>query len=245
MTQSLYVAGVATFVQGAQRAEASLLPARVRGRSSPAIRMAAHVFGQACAEAGTEPSTIPLVQATAFGEIATTCELLSAMHGPEGSDGSLSPLRFAVSVHNAAAGQIAIATGNRGFSTTVSAGRDTPTIGLLEAFALAAQGASTVAVVMVDEAVPPPLSTLGPWQGLAVAFVLRQPAPGVRGPRLSRGGRDRPPSGPPVQIPGPLKQNPCLDGWVLAQAMKQGHIGTVPDHRGGVLATLGDPEHMA
>lgn len=225
MSLSAGVLGWAAVRQGDGPAAAGLLPGRVRGRSAPGVRMAAQVLEEACARAGVAPGEVPLIHGTGLGEIVTTGALMDMM--AEG-DGAVSPLRFAVSVHNAAAGQLAIATRNQGFSTTVSAGRGTPAAALLEALTTLHGRPEPVALVLVDEGVPEPLGALGPWEGMAVGLVLG-PARDAGEPGVilgSGGGNGAPWSGP---VPESLGENPCVDGWRLVQALEAGHRGTLTD----------------
>lgn len=76
---------------------------------------------------------VPTVFGSAHGETAVMAELLDQMLE---QGGSMSPISFASSVHNAASGYLSIATGNRGFTTSIAAGHDTVASCLIEAFGL-------------------------------------------------------------------------------------------------------------
>jgi Beta-ketoacyl synthase, N-terminal domain len=201
---------------------ASLLPAAQRRRCSLLTRMVAEVTGNVVAELASgalEIGDTAWVCGTAFGEIATTVELLAMM---QQDDGALSPMRFAGSVHNTALGQLAIATGHRGGSTTVSAGEHTVAMAMLEAAAMLACGTEHVVVVLADEPLPAPLRPA--HDGLAVALWLTRSLEGARASLHGLGTR-RAPS--PPRVPAPLLHNPCAAAWALAEAIESGLAQTV------------------
>ena len=134
---------------------AALLPARLGRRSSLLTRIAAEVLEQAAA--GAPSSAAPAVYATAYGETQTLCAILDSMF----TDGTVSPARFHNSVHNTAAGLLSIATVNRAFSTTLSAGPDTVAMALLECLALLQQRGGEVFAVIAEESPPVPFAQDG------------------------------------------------------------------------------------
>jgi hypothetical protein len=211
---ALYVHRVSAWTaeQGPPRAE--LLPPAQRRRCSLLSRMVAEVVGATVGDAATL-ARHAIVCGTGFGEIATTVELLAMMR--EG-DGALSPIRFAGSVHNAPAGQLAIAAGHRGRSTTVSAGAHTVVAVCLEAMGLLAAGSDAVLAVLADEPMPAPLQPR--HDGLAVALSLScEPAPGSVRVRWLGPRRDAPAS---MRVPAALLANPLQSAWCLAQALLPG-----------------------
>ena len=130
---------------------AELLPRRVRGRASLLTCMIAEVVARVAREGGADLTTVPLIVGSAYGEMATTAQLLAMMRS---DDGALSPARFQASVHNAAAGAISIATANRGFSSCLSAGEGTGAAVLIEAHAWLAAHGGQVIVAAADESLP-------------------------------------------------------------------------------------------
>src|SRR5206468_4309028 len=119
---------------------------------------------------------VPTVFSSAYGEMDRLRELLALMQGERAE---VSPLRFQTSVHNAAAGQISIATGNRAFSTSLAAGGDSLAAALLEATAWLACHGPEIVVVVGDEAPPPQLAGDNDRFGaLAAAFRLCTEATG-------------------------------------------------------------------
>jgi hypothetical protein len=147
-------------VEGAVEPPSALLPARARGRASLLTRLAVEIVGQLAAGSagGVDLGTIPVVFGSACGEMGTTLGLLHALSQGEPL---LSPLRFPGSVHNAALGTLSIQTGNRAFSTALSAGVLTPAMTLLEASAWLGAHGGDVLVALAEEGAPAPF-----WRGM-------------------------------------------------------------------------------
>jgi hypothetical protein len=168
---------------------------------------------------GLAIADVPIVCGTGYGEIVTTAALLEQMHSEVGG---LSPIRFAGSVHNTAIGQLAIAIGHRGRSTTVSAGPQTLSMALVEAVGLFADDTDDVTLVLADEPLPQPLQP--PYDGLAVALhLVRSPAPGdvvLVGPQA----RERR-AVLAVRVPAAIVDNPCASAFRLAQAIRDRQSG--------------------
>jgi hypothetical protein len=197
---------------------ATLLPLRARGRASLLTRMMAEVVQQVLQESGTRPSDLPLITASANGEIQITEQLLEMMNSQKGV---LSPARFQNSVHNAAAGQLCIATENRLYSTALSAGQDTLFAALIEAVAwLGVEGGETVVAVAEES----PISCLNPdrdYPPLAYAFHLAadRGADQAYG-RLSTGPLSEPISEPErIDLSGKIRNNPCAIGLTLMESI--------------------------
>lgn len=156
---------------------AALLAPGIKRRASLLTRAAAEAFAQAVQGSGAGQA--PTVFASAYGEIATTLEMLDQMAtDPEGLP---SPTRFHNSVHNTAAGYASIATANRSFSTSLAAGLRTVAMGMLESTALLAERGGDVVLVVLDELPPTPFEPPAPFPPLAVAFRLSaDPSPKCR-----------------------------------------------------------------
>ncbi len=85
----------------------------------------------------------------------------------------VSPMLFALSVHNAASGMVSISAKNRGFTTSLSADYDTPAMALCEGLGLVASTGGPVVVVCGDEASPVDLVPADEqFEMLATAVVL-------------------------------------------------------------------------
>jgi hypothetical protein len=205
-----------TAERGAPQAE--LLPLASRRRCSLATRMVAEVTADLVA-AGLPIATAAIVHGTAFGEIVTTAALLDMM---KDGTGELSPLRFAGSVHNTAPGQLAIALGLGGQSTTVSAGHHTFAAAWLEAQALLATGTTDVMLVVADEPMP---TTMQPHHdGFAAALWLSSTGHGPGSIHWLGTVRDAPAS---PRVPAILQGHPLRFAWVLIEALRSGLPGRV------------------
>ncbi len=201
-----------------------LLSVRARGRASLLTRMFAEVIEQALAESGTDPKTVPLICASAFGEIQLTGQLLEMMNKGKGA---LSPARFQNSVHNAAVGQISIATENRLFSTALSGGDDTLLVALLEALAwLRIEGGETV-VAVADEAPISPFDSRLRFAPLAYALHLTADPSALNafGRIVAIRTTENPLS---VDLPPEIRDNPCAIGLPLLEAIAKRNSVVVP-----------------
>lgn len=204
---------------------AALLPAAVRRRTSLLTRAAAEVFAQAIAASGADPAEVATVFVSAWGETSALRELLDQLHGP---DGTLSPIRFSGSVHNAASGNISIATGNRGFTTSLAAGPDSVAMGLCECLGLLAAGFAEVVAVFADLDPPTPLADRsGHCTPLAVALHLH--AGRLDRPVLATlSGLDATPGmDASARLATGLYANPCAGAWVLADAVLRRSVGRI------------------
>jgi beta-ketoacyl synthase-like protein len=118
---------------------------------------------------------VKTVFASRHGEVARSVELLEALARGE----PLSPMAFSLSVHNAAAGLFSIGRGDRAASSSVTAGRDSVPMAVLEACGVLAEGASHVLVVAHDEPVPAPFQryVAEPSAYVGAAFLLEAAGP--------------------------------------------------------------------
>ena len=198
----------------------AIADSRAKRGTSRFARMLGEVATRACAEAGGDLSRVATVYSSAWGEIDIMVALLAQI--AEGEQG-LSPLRFKHSVHNAASGLVSIASGNRGFSTAMAAGRRSFEMGLLEAYGLLAADEPEVLFCVADDRLPEPLNRFAGHEGLAVGFYLvreseearaRYPrAPLLSAPRPSRAGDER------VEPPALFAQNPAAEALALVRAV--------------------------
>jgi hypothetical protein len=164
--------GVWTRTVTGEMPSAELLNARTRGRASLLTLMFTEVLGQAVANAAFDPAGFATIYGSAFGEMQRLIELLEGM---QGQPSEVSPLRFQTSVHNAAAGQISIATKNKHFSTSVAAGRQTVPMGFVEAATFMSCTEERLVLVMGDEAAPPRLYEGIGYAPVAAAFAFCPP----------------------------------------------------------------------
>jgi hypothetical protein len=153
-----------------KRPSPDLLPPNERRRAPDTVAISLAVGSEACTHAQRDPATLPSVFASTHGDLAITdymCETLAST--PE----LVSPTRFHNSVHNAAAGYWAIATGSMRPYTAISADRYSFGNGLLEALVQAQSDDETVLFVAYDIAAKGPLANVVSSAGrLGCALVL-------------------------------------------------------------------------
>lgn len=110
------------------------------------------------------------------GEFQRTLGLLESIVMREES----SPAEFSLSVHNALAGLLSIATGNKAGHTAIAAGPDSFGFGLVEALGcLTERPDEPVLLVYFDEPLPTPYNELPDVRqepGIALALLLEAPA---------------------------------------------------------------------
>lgn len=214
------------------------LPARDRRRATSLARMAADVLAEALPQADRGPADVDLLLASVGGELEHTLATLRLLgEDPPAS----SPLRFGVSVHNAALGQLAIPWGNTRFASALAA-RDDRIVatGLLEALGRVLSGTGDAAVVFADEVWP---MEGGAAAAVAVVLSADPPASAQRWARLSavtRGAGEVPES---VEDAA-WSDSPARGALWLAEAILQRRWGpvVVGAHGGeGWTATLEAP----
>ena len=143
--------------EASRRPSPQLLPANERRRAPDTVAIALEVASKACAHAQRDPSTLPSVFASTHGELAITdymCETLAT------TPDLISPIRFHNSVHNAAAGYWAIATGSMRPYTALSASQFSFGNGLLEALVQVKSDNLNLLYVAYDIAAQGPLATM-------------------------------------------------------------------------------------
>ncbi len=138
------------------RPDVSFLPMLERRRLTAVERAALHVAWKVfhCEEGsgGNLPpaNEVPVVFSSRWGEIGVTYKLMRQMH----FEGEMSPAGFSSSVHNAAPGAWSLFTGNKTPYTAIAARDSSYEMGLLEAKAQLAAGASHVLYIYAEEATP-------------------------------------------------------------------------------------------
>lgn len=180
------LAGEAALEPAATRISApDLLPPAERRRLGAVVKLAISVGLQAVRNAEADAAQLATVFASSGGDGANChaiCETLA------GEDRLISPTRFHNSVNNAASGYWGIATRAMAASTTVSAFDGSTGAGLLESFALLADGKEPVLLVIYDHPYPAPLAATRPMpDAFGMALLLVPPAQG-EGPLLTLSG---------------------------------------------------------
>jgi len=139
------------------RPSPSLLAPTERRRAPDTVAVALEVASAACSDAGREPRELPSVFASTYGDLALShylCETLAS------TPLLTSPTKFHNSVHNAAAGYWAIATGCPEPYTALAAQDYTFTSGLLTALAQVLSERVPVLYVAYDIEACGPLATM-------------------------------------------------------------------------------------
>ncbi|MBO9717447.1 MAG: beta-ketoacyl synthase chain length factor [Pseudoxanthomonas sp.] len=203
----------------ATRPAPALLPANERRRAPDTVLVALEAAQAACTDAGRDPSALPSVFVSTYGDLAITenlCETLAS------SPLDVSPTRFHNSVHNAAAGYWTIGTGAMAPATAISAGF---AMGLLEAAAQLATGAGAVLLVGYDGNAPGLMRQVAPTEGLlGGALVLAAPSPGRTTVSLALVDGEAPPA--PTAVAAGNAMAPML---ALFEALaREGEVALLP-----------------
>jgi hypothetical protein len=217
---------------------APLLPPNERRRSSALVRHALAVAEEAMCAAEIDAADLVTVFASSGGEYAILDRICAALASPERA---LSPTLFHHSVHNAAAGYFAIATGSRRSSTALAAYDATFAAGLIEAAAQVAAEPHPVLFVAYDLPPPEPLYPARPLSApCALALVLGgQRTAAIARLQMDLCGRDT----PVTRLSDPsldalCRGNPAARGLPLLVALARGVAERV------VFEYLGD-RHLA
>lgn len=201
------------------RPAAGLLGANERRRAPLSVLVATSVAQDAVAMSGRDASALASVFASAHGDLAIVdalCRTLAA------DPLLLSPTRFHHSVHNAASGYWAMASGSRAASSAVSGWQHSFALGLLEAATQCAADERPVLLVGFDTEAQGPLVSVNRSRGLlGVALVLAPRRAAAARWRidwaLSEGGP--PPAGPPSTAAVAAVATAGLDANAMADAL--------------------------
>lgn len=160
-----------------KRPSPELLPPNERRRAPDTVAVSLEVASKACAHAQREPASLPSVFSSTHGDLAVTDYMAETLaEAPE----MISPTKFHNSVHNAAAGYWAIATGCMHPYTALSASHRSFANGLLEALVQAQSDDTSILFVAYDIEAQGPLATVVESSGrLGCALVLNS-APSAR-----------------------------------------------------------------
>lgn len=152
-----------------------VLPANERRRATALIRLAVSLAEEAVRDSVHPPDSVATVFSSIEGDrdmADSICRALSESGKP------VSPTHFHNSVHNAAAGYWAIASGSRQCSTSVAAGKDSFALGLIEAATIARSNMSPVLLIACDTAAPAAIQGLGYVETTLGCALLLSPKPG-------------------------------------------------------------------
>ena len=154
----------------APRPSPALLAPTERRRAPDTVAVALEVAASACASAGREPRTLASVFASTYGDLAVSDAVCAQLAK---APLETSPTKFHHSIHNAAAGYWAIATGCAEPYTALTAHQHTFGVGLLTAAVHALSADTPVLYVAYDIEARGPLATMAKSRGmLGAALVL-------------------------------------------------------------------------
>jgi len=200
--------------------QTSLLPVRLRRRTSVATKMAFAAAERACKYAAIDPSTLPVIFTSALGEAAITDQLC---HDIAKQNFPLSPTKFHNSVHNTASGYWSIAVGSKHPAMAMAAYQDSFALALLEAWSQLHTVEKQVLLVCYEEKPSDILLPDNAWKACATAFVLS--SSGVDQHGLSMGMPYL--NALPETLSSDAKSSPVFAALPLYDALKtnkKGHI---------------------
>src|SRR5690554_4733866 len=154
------------------RPSGSSLERRSRRLASDLMRGLAGAYQEAVTQGELAPESVASVFGSAISEAKTMIGLLDQMWDLREEP---SPMAFAASVHNAAAGVVSISNKNQAFTTSIAADFDTVAMALVEAVGLAitGEGGGDVIVACGDEPAPEKLVDEGVhWSFVCGAIAL-------------------------------------------------------------------------
>jgi hypothetical protein len=211
----------------AARPAPALLAPNERRRAPDAVLLALEVASAALAGSGHDPARTASVFTSAHGDLPITdalCRTLAA------DPLLLSPTRFHHSVHNAASGYWAIASGSRAASSALSAFDASFAAGFLEAASLCACDQAPVLLVGCDTEAVGPLATVNRSRGLLAVALVLAPQPSAAS-LWQVDWQLMPASGQPPALRSPLAQsladNAHADALPLFEALALGHAAAL------------------
>jgi hypothetical protein len=145
------------------------LPTMLRRRISAVGQMAFRA-----SYALSENKTARFIFCSRHGEFQRTLEILKSL----AARAPVSPAEFSLSVHNALAGLLSIASSNTAGHTTISAGADSFGFAMLDAIAcLKSNPAEPVILVYFDDLLPDPYDAFGDGDETCVALAMLLDSP--------------------------------------------------------------------
>jgi hypothetical protein len=204
----------------------AIVTGRLRRFTSLSTQLHLEVAGTALAAAGVDPKDVRCVFSSALGELDTAVALLTGL----ADDGAPSPARFAQSIHSAAAGLFSLAVSNRHASETISAGRDTFSAALEEAFFIAEESRAPVLLTCADDAAPAVLGSRAPGLALAASFVLSANSE-KSVPRIALESVPLASAPPPITIPAHFHGSAVLPAMLLIDAIASAKPGSTRELR--------------
>ncbi len=209
----------ATPATAVRRPAPALLAANERRRAPDSVLLAIEVASAAVADSVHDAAALASVFTSAHGDLPIIDALCTTLAT---NPLLLSPTRFHHSVHNAASGYWAIASGSRAASTALAAFDHSFAAGLLEAASQCASDDEPVLLVACDTAATGGLASVNRSRGLLALALVLAPRPGPR----SRWSLQWQAVAAPAQAPAlqsqaarDLATNASADALPLAQAL--------------------------
>jgi hypothetical protein len=191
------------------------MAANERRRASDSVLVALEVASQAVAASGHDAKNLASVFTSAHGDLPITDALCKTLVA---DPLLLSPMRFHHSVHNAASGYWAIASGCAAASTALAGFDKSFANGLLEAASQCASAGTARLLVGFDTEATGPLASVNRSRGLLGVALVLAPSPSARslfelrwdvtGLDTGQGEVASAPVGPPPLRPQPLSSAP-------------------------------------
>ena len=222
----------------------AILAPNERRRTSPVVRLAMTVAGEACAAAGCDPATVHNVFGSSNGDGMVVNTILQALTDPTAG---VSPTQFHNSVHNAAAGYWTI--GSQSHQPVACFGGYDWSWGfsLLQAAAEAVVEEKTVLLCVYDMTMPQPLAQKRPTRGTFGVGLVLSPHPVPHAPAVldmeygPKGAADTALTLPDAQTTAALRalchDNPAARCLPLLAAIAQGGMHEI--------RVAGDVGHVA
>jgi Beta-ketoacyl synthase, N-terminal domain len=214
--------GEAASIPTTARPAPALMAPNERRRAPDAVLLALEVAAAAVAASGHDAAQLASVFTSAHGDLGVTdglCKTLAA------DPLLLSPTRFHHSVHNAASGYWAIATGCQAATTALAAFEHSFAAGLLESACQCASGQAPVLLVGYDTEATGPLASVNTSRGLLGVALVLSPTPSAASLWqlqwvLADGAR----AAPPLQSAAAraLAHNAMADALPLLEALAAG-----------------------
>jgi hypothetical protein len=213
----------------ARRPAPALLAANERRRAPDSVLLALEVAQAAVADSGHAARSLASVFTSAFGDLPIVDALCRTL-----ADDPLllSPTRFHHSVHNAASGYWAIASGSHRASTALAAFDHSFAAGLLEAATLCAADGQPVLLVGFDTEATGPLASVNTSRGLLGVALVLAPTASERSRwqldwQLCAAGSTPAPTAPRSAAGQALARNALADALPMFEALAHGQAATL------------------
>lgn len=212
----------------------SSIEVRARRRASRLSRALADACAAAIKQAQLDASLVGTVFGSTLGEAHTMINLLGQMWRRE----EMSPMAFATSVHSAASGTVSISSGNRAFTTSLSADYDTVSASLMEGWGVATMlGVPTIVTCGDDNSPSDFVPEAESFDLLAAALALSPTKPQAGQAVVGRITLPHAPLSdipllPPIATSAHVARNPQAGMLDLVAHLLAGHKGQVRLDRG-------------